>query len=76
MTEDIAHARDSAGTALADLIARIGDQRIPFGPQDVLVAPNWTWRGFEASEDCFLFCSSERAALEPLGLYREERAPA
>ncbi len=54
-------------------VATIGDQRIPFGPRDVFVVPNWTWRSFEASEDAFLFCSSDRTAQEKLGLWREER---
>ncbi|UFN50279.1 gentisate 1,2-dioxygenase [Roseomonas sp. OT10] len=57
-------------------VARIGDQRIPFGPQDIFVVPNWTWRAFEAEEDCFLFCSSDRVAQEKLGLWREERGQA
>jgi gentisate 1,2-dioxygenase len=50
----------------------IGDQRLEFGPRDVFVVPNWTWRHFEASSDCFLFCCSDRVAQEKLGLWREE----
>jgi gentisate 1,2-dioxygenase len=57
-------------------IARIGDQRIAFGPQDIFIVPNWTWRSFESDEGCFLFCSSDRVAQEKLGLWREERAGA
>jgi len=57
-------------------VARIGDQRIPFGPRDVFVVPNWTQRAFEAESDCFLFCSSDRVAQEKLGLWREERSAA
>jgi gentisate 1,2-dioxygenase len=56
--------------------ARIGDQRLGFGPRDVFVLPNWTWRHFEAEDDCFLFCCSDRVAQEKLGLWRDERAPA
>jgi gentisate 1,2-dioxygenase len=57
-------------------VARIGDKRIAFGPQDIFVVPNWTWRSFESEEGCFLFCSSDRVAQEKLGFWREERAPA
>ena len=53
--------------------ARIGDERIPFGPRDVLVVPNWTQRSFHAETDCFLFCCSDRVAQEKLGIWREER---
>jgi gentisate 1,2-dioxygenase len=38
----------------------------------VFVVPNWTWRSFEAEEDCFLFCASDRAAQQKLGFFREE----
>jgi len=55
-------------------VARIGDKRIPFQPQDIFVVPNWTWRSFESEEGCFLFCSSDRVAQEKLGFWREERA--
>jgi gentisate 1,2-dioxygenase len=57
-------------------IAHIGDQRIPFGPQDILIVPNWTWRSFEATEGCFLFCSSDRVTHEKMGFYREEKSAA
>ncbi|MFT8243792.1 gentisate 1,2-dioxygenase [Roseomonas sp. BN140053] len=57
-------------------VATIGDQKIPFGPRDIFVIPNWTQRSFQAESDCFLFCSSDRVAQEKLGLYREERATA
>ena len=57
-------------------VATIGDTRVPFGPRDVFVIPNWTWRSIEASEDAFLFCSSDRTVQEKLGLWREERADA
>jgi gentisate 1,2-dioxygenase len=54
-------------------IARIGDQRIVFGPQDIFVVPNWTRRSFESEEGCFLFCSSDRVTQEKMGLWREEK---
>jgi gentisate 1,2-dioxygenase len=54
-------------------VAHIGDERVSFGPRDVFVIPNWTRRSFESKSDCFLFCSSDRAAQEKLGIWREER---
>jgi gentisate 1,2-dioxygenase len=54
-------------------IVRVGDERIAFGPRDVLVVPNWTQRSFQAETDCFLFCCSDRVAQEKLGVWREER---
>ncbi|AIT80495.1 cupin domain-containing protein [Novosphingobium pentaromativorans] len=54
----------------------VDGQRHPFAAQDVLAAPNWTWRSFEAEEDCFLFCASDRVVQEKLGIWREEKAPA
>jgi gentisate 1,2-dioxygenase len=51
---------------------RIGDQTLTFGPKDVLAVPNWTWRSFEADEDCFLFVCSDRVVQEKIGLWREE----
>ena len=57
-------------------VATVGGERMPFGPRDVFVLPNWTNRSFEAEDDCFLFCSSDRVAQEKLGLWREERVPA
>ena len=56
--------------------AIVGGKRMRFGPRDVFVVPNWTDRAFEADDDCFLFCSSDRVAQEKLGLWREERAAA
>jgi len=55
--------------------AVIGDQTFRFAQDDVLAVPGWTWRSFEAEDDCFLFCFSDRVAQEKLGLFREERAP-
>ncbi len=56
--------------------AIVGGKRMRFGPRDVFVVPNWTDRSFEADDDCFLFCSSDRVAQEKLGFWREERAAA
>lgn len=53
--------------------AVIGGKRFPFGPRDVFVMPNWTYRSLVAESDCFLFCSSDRVAQEKLGLWRDER---
>jgi gentisate 1,2-dioxygenase len=55
-------------------VASIGDKELPFGPKDVFVVPNWTWRSFKAQEDVFLFVCSDRVMHEKLGLWREERA--
>ena len=52
--------------------ARVGDTTLRFGPRDVFVLPNWNWRSIEASDDCFLFCSSDRVIQEKVGLWREE----
>jgi gentisate 1,2-dioxygenase len=52
----------------------VGETRIAFGPRDILVLPNWTWRSLEAEADCFLFCASDRVVHEKLGLYRQEKA--
>jgi gentisate 1,2-dioxygenase len=54
---------------------RAGDQRIAFGPKDIFVIPNWTWRSFEAAEDCVMFVCSDRALQEKIDLWREEKAP-
>ncbi len=51
----------------------IGDKTIDFGPHDVVVIPAWSWRSFKASEDCFLFCYSDRVVQEKLDFYREQR---
>ncbi|MEW5423003.1 gentisate 1,2-dioxygenase [Amorphus sp. 3PC139-8] len=50
------------------------DKTFSFGPRDVMVLPAWAWRSVKASEDCFLFCLSDRVAQEKLGFFREERA--
>ena len=51
----------------------VDERRIPFEEQDVFVTPNWTWRSFEAEDDTFLFCTSDRVVQEKLGFWREER---
>ena len=53
--------------------AIIDGKHIPFEDQDVFVVPNWIWRSFEAEEDCFLFCTSDRVVQEKLGFWREDR---
>ena len=52
----------------------IGDQRFAFRPHDIFVVPNWTWAALESNEDSVLFSYSDRAALQKLGLFREEAA--
>jgi gentisate 1,2-dioxygenase len=52
---------------------RMGDTTFVFGPGDVMLLPNWTWRSVEASNDCVWFCASDRVVQEKLGLWREER---
>ena len=55
---------------------QIGSNMLSFGPKDVFVLPNWSWRRFTAGpEGCVLFVSSDRSAQEKLGLWREELAP-
>jgi gentisate 1,2-dioxygenase len=51
----------------------VGDERIAFGQRDIMAIPNWTWRSIEAKSDCFLFCCSDRAIQEKIGLWREEK---
>jgi gentisate 1,2-dioxygenase len=50
----------------------VADKTLSFGPRDIHAIPGWTWRSFKASEDCFLFCFSDRVAQEKLGFFREE----
>lgn len=51
----------------------VGGERLAFGPKDVFVIPNWTWRSLEADTECFMFCCSDRALQEKIGLWREEK---
>jgi gentisate 1,2-dioxygenase len=51
----------------------VGNETFSFGPRDVVAIPAWSWRSFKASDDCFVFCFSDRVAQEKLGLFREQR---
>lgn len=53
--------------------ARVDNQTFIFGPHDIFVIPNWTWATLEADEETVLFSYSDRAALEKLALFREQR---
>jgi gentisate 1,2-dioxygenase len=53
--------------------ASIGNRTFSFGPHDIFVIPNWTWASLEADEDAVLFSYSDRAALEKLTLFRQQR---
>lgn len=44
-----------------------------FAPRDVVIVPGWAWRAIRPSEDCVIFCFSDRVAQEKLGYFREER---
>lgn len=52
---------------------KIGDSVFDWSENDVFVVPNWTWFSHAAPRDAVLFSYSDRAALENLGLWREER---
>jgi gentisate 1,2-dioxygenase len=54
--------------------AAVGDRIFHFGPHDIFVIPNWTWARLEAEEEAVLFSYSDRAVLEKLALFREQRA--
>lgn len=56
--------------------ARVGDQIYAFGRHDVFVIPNWTWASLETEEDTVMFSYSDRATLEKLALFREQRQTA
>jgi gentisate 1,2-dioxygenase len=49
----------------------VGVSAFSLVPHDVVAIPAWSWRSFKARDDCFLFCFSDRAAQEKLGLFRE-----
>jgi gentisate 1,2-dioxygenase len=53
--------------------ASVGNRTFNFGPHDIFVIPNWTWATLEADEDAVLFSYSDRAALEKLTLFRQQR---
>jgi gentisate 1,2-dioxygenase len=69
---------DSMVMAVAEgrCVAHLGEQRYGLNQHDVAAIPGWTWRHFEAQEDCFVFFFSDRVVHEKLGFFREERAPA
>jgi gentisate 1,2-dioxygenase len=50
-----------------------GDDTFVFKKSDVFVAPNWTWYSIEAGQETVLFSYSDRAVLEKVGLWREQR---
>ena len=53
--------------------SKIADSRFAWREHDVLVVPNWAFHEIRADTDAVLFSYSERAALESLGLFREEK---
>lgn len=52
----------------------IGGSTFDFSPRDVIAVPGWSWRSIRASEECAIFCCSDRVAQEKLGYFREQRA--
>jgi gentisate 1,2-dioxygenase len=58
---------DGSGTA------RIGNRAYPLKKSDIFVVPNWTWYSLDAGEDLVLFSYSDRAILEKVGLFRDQR---
>ena len=54
--------------------AMVGDQTYTLQQHDIFVVPNWTWWEVEAADDLVLLSYSDRAALEKLDLWREQRA--
>jgi gentisate 1,2-dioxygenase len=64
----IVMAAEGSGTAT------VGDQTYTLQKNDIFVAPNWTWWQVEAKDDLVLLSYSDRAALEKLDLWREQRA--
>jgi gentisate 1,2-dioxygenase len=54
--------------------ATVGEQTYNLGKHDIFVVPNWTWWQVEARDDLVLLSYSDRAALEKLDLWREQRA--
>ena len=61
-------AAEGSGTAT------VGDQTYTLQKHDIFVVPNWTWWQVEAKDDLVLLSYSDRAALEKLDLWREQRA--
>lgn len=54
----------------------VGSLSYELKQHDIFVVPNWTWSHIEADADLVLFSFSDRAALEKLGLWREQRRDA
>jgi gentisate 1,2-dioxygenase len=52
---------------------RVGAQRLPMQPHDVLVVPGWMAYTLHASDELVLFSYSDRVAQDKLGLWREQR---
>ena len=52
----------------------VGDQTYTLQKHDIFVVPNWTWWELDAAEDLVLLSYSDRAPLEKLDLFREQRA--
>lgn len=50
----------------------IGEERYPFAPQDVFVAPPWHPYRFNTETECIVFSFSDRAGQEALGFWREQ----
>jgi gentisate 1,2-dioxygenase len=53
---------------------KIEGEIFEWGPRDIVTVPNWCWTEMQADEDSIVFSYSDRAALEKLGLWREERS--
>jgi gentisate 1,2-dioxygenase len=54
--------------------AIVGEQTYTLQKHDIFVVPNWTWWELHAKDDLVLLSYSDRAALEKLDLWREQRA--
>jgi gentisate 1,2-dioxygenase len=52
---------------------RVGEQRFPLTPHDVVVVPGWMKFTMHADDDLVLFSYSDRVAQEKLGFFREQR---
>ena len=54
--------------------AIVGDRTYALKQHDIFVVPNWTWWQLQASDDLVLLSFSDRATLQKLDLWREQRA--